>query len=128
MKEAFAEYLVSSGKIPSDALRGFSRCDWLSRDQLGRLAMLHGLLGGPELQEILTRQEEDARPMGRIAVELGYLSEEQLHILLTGQAVRACLELLEDLALAGTITMAEGLDAIGEFVTGTSFCESAAEA
>lgn len=121
MKAAFAEYLVVTGRVERDRLELIPRSEWLHRESIGRLAMLHGLLSGVDVEEILRQQRTDDRRFGEIAIRLGMITREQLDVLFRGQSVRACLELIEDLALAGIMDFNLGLAAANEFIGGYDF-------
>lgn len=121
MKAELTDFLVSTGRIQREQLQLISREDWLSREPIGRLALLHGLLSAADIDEILNRQLTDHRLFGEIAIQLGMLTSEQLDILYKGQSVRACVELVEDLALAGILDFGEGLNAAMEFISNYDF-------
>lgn len=118
MKAAFVEYLVATKWVAPDRLELIPRSEWLHRESIGRLAMLHGLLSGMDVEEILRQQRNDDGWFGEIAVRMGMITREQLSVLFRGQAVRACLELVEDLALAGVLEFDAGLAAAQEFISG----------
>lgn len=121
MKAAFADYLVATGRVSSDRLELIPRSEWLHREAIGRLAMLHGLLSGVDVEEVLRHQRNNGQRFGEIAIRMGMLTREQLEVLFRGQSVRACLELIEDLALAGLLDFNAGLLAAAEFVGGLDF-------
>ncbi|GMU20826.1 MAG: hypothetical protein AMXMBFR13_09220 [Phycisphaerae bacterium] len=121
MKQAFAEHLVSTGRISRERLGTLAQSEWLDRESIGRLALLHGLLSGPDIDEILRHQHSEPAYFGEIAVRRGFLTPKQLLILCRGQAIRACLELVEDLALSGQIDLDTGLQAIADFVSRRDF-------
>jgi hypothetical protein len=121
MKAAFADYLVSSGRVERDRLELIPRSEWLYREPIGRLAMLHGLLSGVDVEEILRHQHHGDQRFGEIAVRMGMLTWDQLGVLFRGQSMRACLELVEDLALAGILDFNAGIAAISEFVSSPEF-------
>jgi len=121
MKAAFAEYLIVTGRVPRDRLELIPRSEWLYREPIGRLAMLHGLLSGVDVEEVLRLQKRDDQRFGEIAIRMGMLTREQLDVLFRGQSIRACLELIEDLALAGILDFNAGLTAVTEFISGYDF-------
>lgn len=121
MKAAFAEHLIATGRVTRDQLELIPRSEWLYREPIGRLAMMHGLLSGVDVEEILRQQHTDERLFGEIALRLGMLTREQLDVLFRGQSIRACLELTEDLALAGLIEFNAGLEAAIEFISSHEF-------
>jgi hypothetical protein len=118
MKAAFADYLVATGRVSRDRLELIPRSEWLYREPIGRLAMFHGLLSGVDVEEVLRQQRNDDQLFGEIAIRMGMITREQLDVLFRGQSIRACLELIEDLALAGILDFSAGLSAVNEFVGG----------
>jgi hypothetical protein len=121
VKSAFAEYLVATGRIERDRLELIPKSEWLYREPIGRLAMLHGLLSGVDVEEVLRQQRYNDQRFGEVAVRMGMITREQLDVLFRGQAIRACLELIEDLALAGALEFNAGLAAVNEFVSSREF-------
>lgn len=124
MTSAFAEYLIATGRTTREQLSAAAPEGGISREPIGRLAMLHGLLSPSDIDEILSQQSAQECLFGEIAVRLGMLKREQLDILVRGQSIRACLELVEDLALAGAVDFASGLEAIKEYISGEHYAQS----
>lgn len=123
MKRAFAEFLVASGHVAPEVMASLVDIDWENREPIGRLALLHGLLCGRDIDYILGEQSAKGGLFGEIAIRLGLLTERQLNILLTGQGLRGCAELVEDLAIAGAVESTSGIKAISTFITGAKFRE-----
>ncbi len=121
MKRPFADYLLAAGRLSEQRLRSISHDEWVSREPIGRLALLHGLLAVQDIDHILHRQRTEQKYFGEIAMEMGLMTEAQLRVLLAGQGVRACIELTEDLALSGQMDMAEGLIAMSQFASSEEF-------
>lgn len=121
MKTEFAEHLITTERMTRERLEAIPRNEWMYREPIGRLAMMHGLLSGDDVEEILRHQHTDDRLFGEIAVQLGMINRHQLDVLVRGQSIRACLELVEDLALAGILEFKTGLEATIEFVSGYDF-------
>jgi hypothetical protein len=121
MKAEFAEHLIATGRVTRDRLDQIPRDEWLYREPIGRLVMLHGLLSGTDVEEILREQHTDDHLFGEIAIRLGMLTREQLDVLFRGQSIRACLELVEDLALSGIVGFNAGLEAVTEFISRYDF-------
>lgn len=126
MKHHFAQYLVSSGEIDPRALERVSEVTWEAREPIGRLALMHGLLDPNAIERVLEHQQRTREPFGQIAIQLGIMSRDQLCTLLNGQGARACVEMIEDLALGGAITIQHGLDALSRFITSDGFQEALA--
>jgi hypothetical protein len=117
MKASFADYLVATGRVTPDRLELIPRSEWLHREPMGRLAMLHGLLSGVDVEEVLRHQRTNGQRFGEVAIRMGMITREQLEVLFRGQSLRACLELVEDLALAGILDFTTGLVAATEFIS-----------
>ena len=116
MRSAFMEYLVSAGLVGREQVERVARRN-PEGEYVGQLAMLHGLLGGPEIEQILRAQQQERQLFGQLAVQMGLMDRHQLEVLLTGQAIRGCIEMLEDLALLKQIDMDDGLKAISSFIS-----------
>lgn len=121
MKQAFADHLLTTGRISSESLNSMSYAGWLPHEPIGRLAVIHGLLTGNDVDAIMREQKLGRGSFGQIAKHLELLTENQIRFLLIGQAARACLELLEVLVLAETLSMASGLEAMAEFISQDKF-------
>lgn len=121
MKRAFAEFLVETGRLPRTALAKIARGEWASGDPLGRLALQHNLLSGADIDRILQQQNLEGGYFGEIAQRLELLTRSQLDVLLVGQGVRGCVELVEHLALLKLMDISTGLTAIAEFAAQGSF-------
>ena len=85
---------------------------------IGALALRLGVLTVGQLEQILTVQEEDenCKRFGEVAMELGFLDREQVDQLLVIQRVNRCLELGEQLVVAGRLELTELLDLLRAFV------------
>lgn len=126
MLSDFAEYLIATGRVARDRISAMARSEWLLREPIGRLAMMHGLLEPADIDAVLRHQTADERRFGELAVSMGILSSTQLEILARGQALRACLELVEDLALADEMEYQAGMEAISEYMVSHDFANDAA--
>lgn len=116
MKRMFADYLVRSGRLTPAQREELPNGQWLSREPVGRLALLHGLIQGADIDRILSQQRAQGGFFGEIAVEFGLMTQDQLETLLVAQRYRECLELVEELALLGLLSMSQGLGGLCEFV------------
>jgi hypothetical protein len=85
---------------------------------IGALALRLGVLTVSQLEEILVVQEEqeEGKKFGELAVELGFLTEEQVDQLLAIQEMNRCLELGEQLVLAGRLELPELLHELHVFI------------
>lgn len=121
MKREFASFLIEVGRIPGSAISSKPDHDFSNREPLGRLALLSGALCGRDIEYILKEQEANGGMFGKVALRLGLLTPHQLSVLLVGQCLRACVELVEDLAMEQQIDMMQGVRAITEFLSSNRF-------
>jgi len=115
IKTPFAEYLVRTGRLSRDSLRNLPRR--LSEGDLGvgQTALVHELVNSFDLGRILDQDKSGTR-FGELALELGQNLESQIQVLETGQQLRACVELIEYLALSGSLSLASGVEALTNFL------------
>lgn len=125
MKQSFADYLVATGRISEERIDLIPHSQCVLHEPIARLALSHGLLTGREVDFILNRQKAERGYFGETAVQLGLMNERQLRVLLTGQAVHDCVELVEDLALFELMDMPAGLRALSEFTARDDFLPAA---
>jgi hypothetical protein len=84
----FGEYLVKQNIIREKDLARALEIQKTDRVPLGQLAMQKGLIDNKQLFRILSRQrkpEERSKNFGKLAVEMEYLSQEQVETLLERQ-------------------------------------------
>lgn len=82
----FATYLVKRGLVsPAEFVEALER-ELYSRPPLGRIALLERKITMRQLFSILKDQSDSHQPFGKIAVDLGFMSEEDLGNLLLKQA------------------------------------------
>ena len=84
----FGEYLVEQNIIQAKDLARALEIQKTDRIPLGQLALQKGLIDNKQLFRILSRQrkpEEKGKNFGRLAVEMEYLSQEQVDTLLERQ-------------------------------------------
>jgi hypothetical protein len=84
----FGEYLVGQNIIREKDLARALEIQKTDRVPLGQLAMQNGLIDNKQLFRILSRQrkpEEKNKNFGKLAVEMEYLSQEQVEMLLERQ-------------------------------------------
>ncbi len=84
----FGEYLVEQNIIRQIDLSRALEFQKTDRVPLGQLAMQKGLIDNKQLFRILSRQrrpEEKDKSFGKLAVEMEYLSREQVEMLLERQ-------------------------------------------
>lgn len=122
MRSAFMDHLVNTGLVERELVEQAARKN-PQAEYVGQLALLHGVLGGAEIDKILSAQQQDRKMFGQLAMQMGLMDRRQLDVLLAGQALRGCIEILEDLALSQEIDINDGLRAISEFMSGKGFQE-----
>jgi hypothetical protein len=116
-KAAFGNYLADQEIVTPDQLSRLPVEAWRSEDSVGRISLFHGLIDALGIMRIITQQEKTHELFGQIAVQQGHLTEDQLKTLLAGQSVRACVELAEELALAGHLELRPALKAVVDYLS-----------
>ena len=78
-------YLWHSGLVSQDAMLRAIGGYYSSRPKIGKLALEAGLLGIKEINTILRAQADCPRPFGELAIQLGYLDQSQVEMLIGRQ-------------------------------------------
>jgi hypothetical protein len=115
MSAAFVEFLVSTGRISAQTADRITRWAMHNQQPIGMIAVDHALVIGRQIDEILYRQRRSNLKFGQIAVELGYLSQEKVDILLRIQRSRMLAHIIEALALSGLIPLEDGISLLSDF-------------
>ena len=113
----FGEYLVEQNIIRQKDLSCALEIQKTDRVPLGQLAMQKGLIDNKQLFRILSRQrrpEEKDKNFGKLAVEMEYLSREQVEMLLERQTHTNRL-LGEILVSQGLVSQMELIKALKKF-------------
>lgn len=113
----FGEYLVEQNIIRQEDLARALELQKTDRIPLGQLAMQKGLIDNKQLFRILSRQrkpEERDKSFGKLAVEMDYLSQEQIEALLERQTHTNRL-LGEILVSQGLVSQMELIKALKKF-------------
>ena len=113
----FGEYLVEQNIIREKDLARALEIQKTDRVPLGQLAMQNGLIDNKQLFRVLSRQrkpEEKEKSFGKLAVEMEYLSQEQLESLLERQTHTNRL-LGEILVSQGSVSQMELIKALKKF-------------
>jgi hypothetical protein len=113
----FGEYLVEQNIIRQEDLARALELQKTDRIPLGQLAMQKGLIDNKQLFRILSRQrkpEERDKSFGKLAVEMEYLSQEQIEALLERQTHTNRL-LGEILVSQGLVSQMELIKALKKF-------------
>jgi hypothetical protein len=123
VKRVFLDFLVSTDRVRSEQIGSVAAAGTDAWEPIGRLALLHGIISPDDIDKILSLQKKGNEYFGQIAIQLGLITESQLALILTGQAVRACLELIETLVIGEVLDLPVGLSALTEFITQENFLE-----
>jgi hypothetical protein len=113
----FGEYLVEQNIIHEKDLSRALEIQKTDRVPLGKLAMQNGLIDNKQLFRVLSRQrkpEQKDKSFGKLAVEMEYLSQEQLESLLERQTHTNRL-LGEILVSQGSVSQMELIKALKKF-------------
>lgn len=113
----FGEYLVEQNIIRPEDLARALELQKTDRVPLGQLALQKGLIDNKQLFRILSRQrksEERNKTFGKLAVEMEYLSQEQVETLLERQTHTNRL-LGEILVSQGSVSQMELIKALKKF-------------
>ena len=113
----FGEYLVEQNIVRKKDLVRALEIQKTDRVPLGQLAMQKGLIDNKKLFRILSRQrkpEEEDKSFGKLAVAMGYLSQEQVETLLEQQTHTNRL-LGEILVSQGWVSQLELIKALKKF-------------
>jgi hypothetical protein len=113
----FGEYLVKQNIIQDKDLTHALEIQKTDRVPLGQLAMQKGLIDNKKLFRILSRQrkpEERSKNFGKLAVEMEYLSQDQVETLLEQQTHTNRL-LGEILVSQGWVSQMELIKALKKF-------------
>ena len=113
----FGEYLVKQNIIQEKDLERALEIQKTDRVPLGQLAMQKGLIDNKQLFRVLSRQrkpEEKSKSFGRLAVEMEYLSQGQVEMLLEQQTHTNRL-LGEILVSQGLVPQVELIKALKKF-------------
>jgi hypothetical protein len=113
----FGEYLVEQNIIRGKDLASALEIQKTDRVPLGQLAMQKRLIDNKQLFRILSRQrkpEEKDKSFGKLAVEMAYLSQEQVETLLEQQTHTNRL-LGEILVSQGWVSQMELIKALKKF-------------
>lgn len=115
MRNQFLDFVAQSGRA-NPALLERIRGDRPHREPLGALAFRHGLIGGDEIDAILDEQRSAKRPFGKIAIERGFLTQQQVEDLLKLQSLNDVVEATESLIVTHTAPFDAAISALAAFV------------
>lgn len=125
MRESFVRYLAESGLVPEPEARRASSATLCFRELIGVIAVSHGLLTMQQVDTVLAHLT-DGRRFGEVAVELGFLTPDQVRMLLEVQELHELVEIGEELLLRGILTRPQLAGALaGFFQTVEQKCRAA---
>ncbi len=116
MPQTFIEFLVEKKLVDAQTAAELAGKARLMREPIGMIAVGHGLLAAPEIDEILDRQKVSEERFGEIAVAMGYLTRSQVDTLINVQDLRASVVLAEVLALAQVVSFDEVVRSLGAYL------------
>src|SRR5512133_2110359 len=103
MQHPFVEYLATRDLVTEVEVRQLEGTIRLAREPIGMIAVSHGLLSASQIDKILDKQRHSKDRFGEIAVELGFLTPEQVQTLVKIQELRTACAITEALALGGML-------------------------
>ena len=125
MAHPFIEFLIERDLIPASAATLLCGSKSFVRQPIGMIAVSHGLLRSDQIDTILDRQRSQKDHLfGEIAVELSYLTREQVETLVRIQELRLAADVTETLALGEVCSYEDSVRYLGAFLVRD--CEVAA--
>ena len=116
MRVRFAQYMVSRGYLDSDTAIGLAVESGSFHELIGAIAMSHRLIDMTQLDHVLSQLTGEKR-FGEVAIELGYLTSEQIEAMLQIQEIQEAMEFGEALIVRGIATRAQLMEEMGRFFT-----------
>ena len=117
MDQPFVTYLVERDLIPTGAARHLANSRCFVREPIGMIAVGHGLLTAPQIDEILDAQRGCSERFGEIAIRMGFLTPHQVEVLVKVQEFRTAVAITEALTLAGVLRYDDAVRHLGTFFT-----------
>lgn len=110
----FARFLANRLRLDPDEV--LTSSDWAGTgNTIGAIALRLGLLDLDQIDRILDMQDSDKRLFGEIAINLEFMTEEQVDGLIQLQRYHQLLEAGEGLILRGLVTMEQLQETLLEF-------------
>jgi hypothetical protein len=104
MQHPFIEFLIERDFVSAEVARTLYEDKRHVREPIGTIAVSHGLLQTGQIDTILDHQVDSDKRFGQIAVELGFLTQQQVETLVKIQQSRVPTDIAEVLALAGVMS------------------------
>jgi hypothetical protein len=115
MPHPFVDFLIEREVIPANVAKRLSERQVI-REPIGMIAASHGILNALQIDKILDRQRGGKDRFGEIAVNLGFLTHEQVQILIKIQEFRTSSEIAEALALSGVLSVEDAGRYLGAYL------------
>lgn len=115
MQHPFLDYLAERDLVTEGLARQLEERIRLAREPIGMIALGHGLLTTAQIDTILDRQKHCSIRFGEIAVQLGFLTGEQVETLVRIQGLRSAVAFAETLALGGVLRYEDAVRYLGTF-------------
>lgn len=108
------EFLATKLKIAKEDLPQAG--DWAgSGNTLGSLALRMGMLSLDQIETIVELQVNDDARFGDTGVKLGFLTREQVDLLIRVQMLHRCIDLGAPLVVAGDVELSKLIGLLAEF-------------
>ena len=118
MVHPYVQFLVERDLIPANVAKRLRENRNFVRQPIGMIAVSHGLLQPNHIDAILDQQRHSDARFGDIAVEMGYLSRDQVNKLVKVQEFRAAADITEALALGGVFSVEDANRCLGSYLVG----------
>jgi hypothetical protein len=116
MHHPFVQYLIDRDYVPGRIARKLAEKKRYIREPVGMIAVAHGLLHPNQIDEVLDDQRESKRLFGEIAVDRGFLTQQEVDTLIKIQEFRVAADIAESLALAGVMTCEDAVQYLGSYL------------
>jgi hypothetical protein len=116
MKHPFIEFLIERDLVPASVTKKLIEDKRYVREPIGMIAVSHGLLRPDQIDMILDHQDDSNKRFGEIAIELGFVTEQQVETLIKIQQSRVTIDIAEALALAGVMPYEDAVRHMATFL------------
>ena len=116
MQNPFVQFLIERDLVSAGVARQLTEKNRFVREPIGMIAAGHGLLHPNQIDVILDQQRQCKKRFGELAVELGYLTDDQVKTLLKIQEFRTAADVGEALALANVFSCEDLARYLGAFL------------
>lgn len=116
MKHPFVEFLIERDLVPASVTKKLIEDKRYVREPIGIIAVSHGLLRPDQIDTILDHQDDSNKRFGEIAIELGFVTQQQVETLVKIQQSRIPTDIAEVLALAGVMSCEDAVRHMATFL------------